>query len=260
MAKTTRRAAPPAKDIRRRVHDLVEKSLTKGTISGAEVRTAVTAAMEDLRTAVAEALPKDREHVLHQAFDGMGDAVAAAIRSAEVGWRKTKAAGKRMTRSDVGSFVESMRSIESDFLDAVAETARGLKGESEKVLGDLAGRARKAGTQVGPAARSAIEVASAHGPELAVEAMKAGTRAAANVTGQIALGMSGLLSGFGTALRGASSLGESASAGRSVAGSGAAKATTKKTAKSAAKGPKSTTKGGGKAAGRSSTARRSGHR
>jgi hypothetical protein len=186
----------------------------------------------------------------------MSDAVEASIRSAETAWRKAKAAGKRMTKGEVGSFIESMRSIESDFLDAVAETARGLKGESQKVLEDLAKRARTAGTRIGPAASSAIEVAAAHGPELAVEAMKAGTRAAAGVTGQLALGMSGLLSGFGSALRGAASLGESPTASRTPT-RGAAKSTPRKGGKPAAK---KVGKGSGKAAGRSSTARRSGHR
>lgn len=209
----TAKAANEPRNIGDHAHQLVHDALASGTLAGKDVKAAVRRATLDLKDAITKALPADRTHLLHQAFDGMASAVAASAASAETGWRKAKASGRRISKVEVRSFVDSMRSLEADFLEAVSEAAQGLKGESEATLQDLARRARAAGTRIGPAARSAMNVAASHGPELVVETAMAGGRAAAGVAGQFALGVSGILSGLGSALRDA---GKAAPAPRSV--------------------------------------------
>ena len=87
--------------------------------------------------------------------------------------------------------------------DGMSDAARGMSTEARKYIDSLVKNARTAGLKTAPAARDAIKTASKHAPELAIETMKASGRAAAGVAGEFAMGVSGVLSGMGSALRGA---------------------------------------------------------
>ncbi|MFO0829159.1 MAG: DUF6781 family protein [Phycisphaerales bacterium] len=190
-------------DIRSRMHGLVRDAITTGKFSTEEVGRAVHDAFAGVRAGLAKAVPSDHDNILHQTFDGMSDAVAAGAESARKAFEHAKDAGRRMSGGELRTFVSTMRSLEEEFLDAVSDAAEGMSDESRKYLDEVVRRAKSAGTKIGPASTKALKVAAKHGPDLAIETMKAGGRAAAGVAGEVAMGVSGLLSGLGSALRGA---------------------------------------------------------
>ncbi|MDZ4754623.1 MAG: DUF6781 family protein [Phycisphaerae bacterium] len=191
-------------DVRRRMHDLVSDAISTGEIAAVDVRRAIGDALTGVRAGLAKAVPADHDNILHQTFDGMSDAVAASARSARRAVDEAKQAGRRFTNSDLKEFTGSMKSIEKDFLAAVSDAAHSMSDESSTYLQQLVRRAKSAGSKLGPAARESVRSASKNAPELAREAVKAGGRAAAGVASEFALGVSGVFSGIGSALRGSS--------------------------------------------------------
>ncbi|MDZ4830181.1 MAG: DUF6781 family protein [Phycisphaerae bacterium] len=192
-------------DIRSRMHALVRDSLAAGELGASDVRAAVKDAFTGVRAGLAKAVPADHKNVLHEAFDGMSDAIAASAESARRAVAHAKTATQRMTDNELKPLASTVKKLEADFLSAVSDAARGMSAESSKYLDELVRRTKKAGTKLAPATRDALSTAAHRAPDLAVETMKASGRAAAGVASEVAMGISGLLSGFGAALRSASS-------------------------------------------------------
>src|SRR6187399_3054791 len=142
-----KRIAEEKRDIRARMHALMRDAIEEGKFGVDEVREFTGEALDGIREGFGKAVPKDRNHVLHQAFDGMADAIGASAKSAK------KAMG-------------NLQSLEESFFDSVRKAARSMSDESGTFLEDLVDRARRAGAKMEPAAKKAVDTAKKHGPEL----------------------------------------------------------------------------------------------
>ena len=198
------KAKPAAKakpDTRTTMHRLVRDTLANHALDLESVRKATTVTLEGLGEGLRHAMPADRANILHQTFDGLVEAFTAASESARHAYLHALAAGRRVSREEVAEFTGSMRAVERHFLDAVSDAAKGMSKEAKATLDELVRRATKAGTSIGKVGLHASGTAARRAPEFAVEAAKASGRAAAAMASELAMGMSGFLSGLGDALR-----------------------------------------------------------
>lgn len=225
-AAATKSAKP---DLAAQAHAIVHDALTEGTVSRKAVDRAVRETFDRLRGAIADAVPAERENVLRRVVDGMAEGVAESATKAGAAMKRATGAGKRLTSTDWSAFTSSMRTLEQDFFAAVSDAAGRLSSDTRTYLDSVTKAAQKAGTAIAPAAREAAGTAARHAPELAIETMKAGTRMAAGVAGEITKGLSGVMSGIADALRHASKPTEPATTKRS----GPKKPSTKAPAKKA---------------------------
>lgn len=195
-----KRIVEEGSDIQTKMHALVAGALADGRLDLAVARDAA----EGVAKALAGSVPRDPHGTLRQVIDGMASAVAAGAGAAGETLRHAAAAGRRLSSADAAKLRERLGGLEKEFFNALHDAADGLSGAASREWKTAVKRAKEAGTDIRPAAAKALAAARADAPGLAVETMKAGARAARTLGSELAMGLSGVLSGVGSVLRPAS--------------------------------------------------------
>lgn len=180
------------------MHDLVSAALADGRLD----LTAAREAAKGVADAMSGVVPADKSNVLRQVFDGMTEAVSGAADAAKRSLNHAAASGKRLSTKEVARLKETLQSLEHEFLTSVRGASEHMSSSAGAEWKSMVDSAKKAGTTIRPAAKEALSAAADHTPTLAVETVKAGARAARALTGELAMGLSGVFSGVGAALRG----------------------------------------------------------
>lgn len=202
---SARRIVEEGVDIRARIHEITSRALSGGGLDAGEVKAAVRDTIEGVKEGLANSLPdrqsEGRESTLRQVFDGMSEAVAAAADAARHTVEHAAERGREFSTTELGAMWSKLSSLEQSFLDSVQHAADELGEHARAQLHDIAGEARRAGTRIGPAAKSAMEAVQGKMGETAREALNTGVRAVQTIVGETVMAVSGLLSGVGDALK-----------------------------------------------------------
>ncbi len=195
-----RRIVSKGVDIRARMHDLAVRAL-EGSLDREKLTKTIAQVMSGVGESLGEVIPEQRGNVLRQVFDGLADAGASAAEAAQQSVEHARSRGSRFTKGELTHLMERLKTLEHSFLIAVGNAKDELAEQARREWDDLTREARRAGTAIAPAAQSALKAADGHALELAKETAKAGLKAAKTLAGDVALGVSGLLSGVGEKLK-----------------------------------------------------------
>jgi hypothetical protein len=195
-----RRIVSKGVDIRARMHDLAVRAL-EGSLDREKLSTTIAQVMSGVGDSLGEVIPEQRGNVLRQVFDGLADAGASAAEAAQQSIEHARSRGRRFTKGELTHLMERLKTLEHSFLNAVGDAKDALADQARREWDDLTREARRAGTNIAPAAQSALKAADGHALDLAKETAKAGLKAAKSLAGDVAMGVSGLLSGVGEKLK-----------------------------------------------------------
>lgn len=202
---TTRTSRPkasrqPKKDMREQVRQLTLKALRDRDMTLRDVPQLAQHFIEGAAAGLNSAVPASSRNVLRQVVDGLTDAAEAIVHSTKSVVVSSASRGAKFAKHDAARTVKDLRTIEDEFVAALARAAKSLKGASKDELETIVRHSRRAGTRIKPAAQSVLKAADGHLMELGKEATSASTRAARSAVSTVLQGASGFLQGLGEAV------------------------------------------------------------
>jgi len=187
-------------DIRERVRDLTLQALQARKFDLAGMREVMRAMTEGINAGVGKN-GRDVRHALSEAFAGMDQALTKAAQAGSLAMKELAARGREFSQTELKQGLENMRTMESDFLDAVRQVSRSAAGVVKTEWDDLIAHAQRAGTDTGRVIAGTTREFSARMAASMSEGAVAGMEAARTFGERFAALASGILAGMSEALR-----------------------------------------------------------
>jgi hypothetical protein len=213
MSVTTKKRKSPVKgrvetivasgtDVRPRVAELVaqqacENQESKGGLVGL-VRTVIDGAQAGLTKAV----PQDRDDVLRQVVDALGDGLSQAALAGRLAVQEATGASRRYTKEDLSHFRDELSAVRDLFTETVAQGLKTGKALTEAQVSAAVTHAKRVADRLGPAVGQALAAAAEHPVAFAREGIKAGVSAGQAAAGSLFQALGHMLDRAGAELRG----------------------------------------------------------
>ena len=197
------RAAAENENVRERVRRMVvdtvrERNLGLGAM-GDLARQAVDGAVQGVR----ELTPEQRDSVLRQVVDGVGDAFSSAAQATRLAMEEAQGRGERFAKEDVQNAVRHLSELQRVFTETILNTLEQARHEASSQTKDFIEHARRVSDRIGPSIDSALQAATRHPGKLVSETATAAAKGAPKAAGMLLHAMSGVLQGAGDLLAGA---------------------------------------------------------
>lgn len=182
---------------RERVHKLTLRALRDHDLTLGDIPKLAQQMIEGAAAGLNSAVPASSRNVLRQVVDGLTDAAEATVHSTKTLVTATTKRGAKFVKHDAAKAVKDLRTIEEEFVSAMASAGRKLTGAAREELDTIVRHSRRAGTRIKPAAQSVLKVADNDLLELGKETARSSTRAARSAVSTVLQGASGFLQGLG---------------------------------------------------------------
>lgn len=182
-------------EIANRVRDVTIAALSKGKLDAASLREVSAAVIKGAQQGV-ERPDADRIQAIREAVRGLDEALAAAAHASTLAVKEALGRGGDFTQQEMRATMEELGSLESNFLHALADSARSARGLVRTTLHDLAEHGRTSGTAVGSRVKDAAAQLTDALADLTRAQVESGVRTLRNETGLIAALAAGFLRGL----------------------------------------------------------------
>jgi len=198
MRDEVRRAIEQGRGIQKAVRDITLKALTRGELDPDAIRKVTRDAVKGVQEAAAVQGVRVKD-VVAEAVAGVDEALAHAAQALKLSIEEAAGRAEKFSREDLAKARESLKNLESDFLDALRDTARAGSGTVSAILDDLIEHAQASGTAVG---RQLERMSGLSGrmAEAGRAQFEAGMHAAMSSTAMMARIASGVLAGIADSL------------------------------------------------------------
>jgi F0F1-type ATP synthase membrane subunit b/b' len=198
MRDEVRRAIEQGRGIQKAVRDITLKALTRGELDPDAIRKVTRDAVKGVQEAAAVQGVRVKD-VVAEAVAGVDEALAHAAQALKLSIEEAAGRTEKFSREDLAKARESLKNLESDFLDALRDTARAGSGTVSAILDDLIEHAQASGTAVG---RQLERMSGLSGrmAEAGRAQFEAGMHAAMSSTAMMARIASGVLAGIADSL------------------------------------------------------------
>lgn len=192
--------AAEKENVRERIRRLVVDSVRQRRVGfdaiGDVTREIVDGAVEGVR----DMTPDDRDSVLRQVVDGVGDAFTTTAQATRLALEEAQSRGEQFAKEDVRSAIRQLTDLQRLFTDTVLDTLERARIEAAEQTRDFIDHARRANERVQPSIQSALHAATEHPIKLVTETASASVRAVPKAAGMLLHAMSGVLQGAGDLL------------------------------------------------------------
>lgn len=187
-------------DIRNRVRDLMLQALRARRFDYAGMREVIHSMTEGISIG-ADKSGKEVRHALAEAFAGMDQAMSKVAQAGSLAMQELTERGREFSQNELKQGLDSMRSMENDFLESVRQVSRSTAGTVKSEWQELLTHAQRTGTDTGRViAETAREFSSRMASTMSESAL-AGMEAARTFGERFAAAASGILQGMSEALR-----------------------------------------------------------
>lgn len=186
--------------IRERVRDLTLQALRARKFDYAGMREVIRSMTEGISIG-AEKRGREVRQALSEAFAGMDQAMSKAAQAGSLAMKELTDRGRDFSQNELKQALESMRRMESDFLEAVRQVSRSTGGTVKTEWQDLLTHAQRTGTDTGRIIADTMREFSGRMASTMGETALAGMEAARAFGERFAALASGILQGMSEALR-----------------------------------------------------------
>jgi len=191
-------------NIHETVRNITLEALSTGHLDTQKMREVIQAALQG---ASLGAMKKGAhaEQALREAIAGVDEALAKSAEASKLAIEEAAGHMKEFGSQDLKKALDDLHSLEDMFLDTVQNIARASDGAVREALGNLAKHARNTGTEVGTAAKSAVEELTGQLEKNVRESVSTGANTARKVGEMMSLAAAGFLEGIAETLKKTSS-------------------------------------------------------
>jgi hypothetical protein len=186
--------------IRDRVRDLMLQALRARKFDYAGMREVVSSMTEGISLG-AEKSGREVRHALAEAFSGMDEAMSKAAQAGSLAMKELTERGREFSQNELKQGLDSMRSMEGDFLEAVRQVSKSTAGTVKSEWQELLTHAQRTGTDTGRVVTDTARDFSSRMASTVSDSALAGMEAARTFGERFASMASGILQGMSEALR-----------------------------------------------------------
>ena len=187
-------------DVRAQVRELTLRLLREHRLDSAAAAAALKSITAGVAAGVADK-PADAKRLLSEAFAGTDEALAKVATATRLALLELYGSGKTLAADEWKPALRQLGELEGKLIDAYAAAARTTVGAAKDELLALVEHARRAGTDTGAAARSALGGLPHELTQLAGAAMSGGLAAAGELSARMLDATIGALEGLSESLK-----------------------------------------------------------
>ncbi len=193
-------AAASEPDLRERVRDLTARALHERRMDLKELREIVGAITSGIGSGLVERGGEMKEG-LKQAVSGLDDAVSSAAQKASYTLREAADQGRAFKDNELKASLEQLRDLETQFVDALKQTASQSGGKLKEELNTLSEHLKHSGTRTGEQVREGLQQMASGVRATTETGREKLSETASTATGRLAAVASGVLAAVSEALK-----------------------------------------------------------
>lgn len=163
-------------DIRTRLTEVVTQNARQSRQSDG-LLTLVRAAIEGTREGLARAVPQDRDDVLRQVVDALGDGLAKLALAAQLTLQEAAGASRQYTGEDLARLRDDLTAVRGLFAETVDRGLTTCKALTAGQVSTARGHAERVAERLGPAVTRVLDAVRQHPLVFAREGLQAGVSA-----------------------------------------------------------------------------------
>ena len=187
-------------DIRPRVAEIVAQNAGPSQQSGG-LLTLIRAVLDGALAGLTRSVPKDRDDVLRQVVDGLGDGLSRAALAGRLALEEAGGASRRFAGEDLARLRDDLTAVRDLFAETVE---RGVSAGKTFTIGQVANartHAERVVQRLGPALAQVLDAVRQHPVAFAGESLQAGVSAGQCATGALFQALGRMLQRAGDQMR-----------------------------------------------------------
>jgi ABC-type transporter Mla subunit MlaD len=186
-------------DIREQVRNLTLRALKSRQLNASEIKAVVGAVTDGINLGAAKRAGEVRS-ALAEGLSGLDDALNKAAEATRLALQQLTSQSKDFREHELTHALESLKMLEEEFLNTVAQAAESAGGRIGQEWKDLVAHARRTGTDTGAQVAATVSELGNKLTTAVSGARAAGRETAREVSVRLASLASGILSGMADAL------------------------------------------------------------
>lgn len=196
-----RKALKEDSHIREKVRDLTLSALQNHRLELAEIKEVVRMVGEGI-SLEAESRGGEMKGALREAAAGMDDALRKAAEATNLALQQLTSQAKDFSDQELKQSLETLKSLESEFLSALGKVAESATGKAKNELAEIVSHMRHAGTDTGAQVQATLEAFGNRVAGTAHEGKASATQVAHDLSLRLTALAGGILAGMAEKLRG----------------------------------------------------------
>jgi hypothetical protein len=145
-----------ARQLREKVRDLTLAALQERRLSLEDIRAVAADVAKGIEMGLDRRGGEVRE-TMREAVAGMDDAMSKAAEAVHLALRQLHSQAKDFSSQELNQSLDTLKSLETEFLDAARQAVQSANGRFRQELGDLFAHLKTAGTDTGTEVRATLE-------------------------------------------------------------------------------------------------------
>lgn len=172
-------------DLRSRISKVVTDGADKMPASQRGLIDLSRSVLDGAVGAIDKAVPRDRDNVLRQVIDGLGDGLSTAALAARLAMEEAKSEEQRFADEDLSRITTDLRTVGDLFVDTVSQAASKFKSKSGSELSTLRQHAEQAMKRALPSINAALISIEEHPLQFGKESVRAGVNLTRQALGSL---------------------------------------------------------------------------
>jgi hypothetical protein len=164
-------------DIRRRLTKVISEAACRCQETGEGFVELTRSVIEGARAGIEKSLPKDRDDVLRQVVEALGDGLSQTALAARLAVDEAVSSSRRFAEKDVGRLRDDLSAIRDLFAETVTKCLQTGKALTESQIASARTHAGRVAERMGPVCNEVFEVIRKNPATFARESMQAGVSA-----------------------------------------------------------------------------------
>jgi hypothetical protein len=188
-------------DVRRRLAEVVTRAAAPVQQSGAGLVALTRAVMDGAREGLARSVPEDRDDVLRQVVDALGDGLSQTALAARLAIQEAAGSSPPFTREDLARLRDDLTAARTRFAEMVSQRLTTCKDLTTGQIAAARTHAGRVAERLGPAFTQALDAVRQHPASFVREGVHAGVGMAQGAAGALFQALARKLQQAGDELR-----------------------------------------------------------
>ncbi len=164
-------------DIRPRLSEAVSQAACESQQSGEGLVALIRSAIDGAREGLDCSVPKDRDDVLRQVVDGLGDGLSQTALAGRLAIEEAVSSSRQYAKEDLSRFRDDLTAVRDLFAETVTRGLKTCKALTASQLAAAKTHAHRVAEHLGPLFTQVVDAARQHPTTLAREGLQAGISA-----------------------------------------------------------------------------------
>lgn len=197
-----RQTVEQGEEIQEQVTEIAAEQAQEFHRSGKGLLALVNSAIEGAVEAVNRSVPEDKESVLRQVVDALGDGLSQAALAARLALEEAQSRNKQFAEEDLERIREDFSNLNKSFVETIDQAQKKIREETSSQVSGFSEHAKQTFSRMGPAVQSTLDAVSQHPIEFTKQTAAAGAETAKFALGSLFSEIGDRLREAGDRLRG----------------------------------------------------------